>query len=537
MPDLWPHQKRGLEGIREIRESAPASQPPAICLTAPTGAGKSRIMIQMILDDLSAGKKISLYTNRRLLLEQISGVLQSSGISFGVRAAGHERDQLQPVQLSSIQTEVQRVYRSKKWTLFQSDTILVDEAHQASAGTACKIIQDHQQRGGHIIGFTATPLDIGHIYRHLVVAGTNSELRACGAHVECHTFAPDEPDTRGLKKMASGEYSENDVRKVIMTPVIFGRVYDTWKKINPYARPTILFGPGVGESLWFAEKFYAHGVAAAHIDGENVWVNGESYKSNQGIREDVIKAFRTGEIKVLCNRFVMREGIDVPEIYHVIFATVFGSLKSYLQSGGRVLRAHPSLDHVLCQDHGGGCYRHGDLNEDRTWKLEYTDHIATSLREQEMRQQKEQEPLTCPRCFGMRLWGDECPYCGYKHTTRSRIVIEKNGKLKKVEGRIYKPRHIRMAQDTEKIWIKTLHRCRRSGMTYSQAEGLFFYENHYYPPRNLDGMPTENLDWFLKIGDVPKVKCFASATEAPPERKASELEQLQMFDWGINKGD
>jgi superfamily II DNA or RNA helicase len=473
-------------------------------------------MIELIERDIKAGKKVVLYTNRRLLLEQIAGVLESHSIPFGVRAAGHEQDQLQPVQLSSVQTEVQRVYKSKKWQLFPADTVLVDECHNQAGNTSVTLLRDHQRRGGHLIGFTATPLDIGHIYTDLVVAGTNSELRECGAHVICHTFAPDEPDTKGLKKQATGEYTENDVRKVIMTPVIFGRVYEWWKKLNPDARPAILFGPGVGESLWFAEQFYVNGVSAAHIDGDTIWVNGETMKSSQETREDVLDAVRSGEIKVLCNRFVLREGIDIPELYHCILATCFGSLKSYLQSGGRLLRAHPSLDHVICQDHGGNWHRHGDLNEDREWELQQTSYITSELREQAMREEKQEEPLVCPKCMGYRLWGDQCPYCGYRHSTRTRMVIQKDGKLKSMAGRIYKPRRVRMASNTEKLWTRCLHRCRRSGMTFRQAEGLFFYENHYYPPNTLPGMPIASIDWFMPIKEVPQSRCYV-AEQPPPE--------------------
>src|SRR5207302_733945 len=121
---------------------------------------------------------------------------------------------------------------------------------------------------------------------------------------------------------------------------LIGRVWEWFEKINPEHKPTILFAPSVQGSLWFAEQFIKKGVPAAHIDGEEVFVDGQVYRTGKSVREDVLGRSRDGRIGVLCNRFVLREGIDAPWLCHGIFATVFGSLQSYLQSGGRLLRAY-----------------------------------------------------------------------------------------------------------------------------------------------------------------------------------------------------
>src|SRR5690606_19790965 len=117
-----------------------------------------------------------------------------------------------------------------------------------------------------------------------------------------------------------------------------------WCELNPDRLPTILFAPGVKESIWFAEQFHSKGIRAAHIDGDDIWIDGEYYTSNHQLREEIRKMSESGELPLVTNRFVLREGIDWPFLAHGIFATVFGSLASYLQSGGRLLRNHPSLD-------------------------------------------------------------------------------------------------------------------------------------------------------------------------------------------------
>lgn len=378
MKELWAHQQTGLD----LTVAAIDAGERRICLTSPTGGGKSELMRRLILWADGRNWPTVLYTNRKLLLDQTVNGLKGMWIDHGIRASGHDPALLRNVQVSSIQTEESRVFKRQRWELHSAKLVLVDEAHAQGGPTAEKVLSQHLADGAAIVGFTATPLDIGHIYDRLIVAGTNSELRACGAHVICHTYGPDEPDMRKFKPSTkTGEFTEGDVVKAIMTPTIFARVFDWWNRLNPDARQTILFAPGVSESIWFAEQFVLRGVPAAHIDGDDIWLDGKAYPSTPEGRADIIKGSEDGSIKVICNRFVLREAVDLPWLYHGIGATVFGGLSSFLQSGGRLLRSHPSLDHVcIARDTpiltDRGLVKIQDVTkEDRVWDgIEFVSH-------------------------------------------------------------------------------------------------------------------------------------------------------------------
>jgi superfamily II DNA or RNA helicase len=240
-PPLWPHQERGLA---ELYAALEAGEQAAV-LTAPTGGGKTRMICELVKRAREQDRKVVIYTYRRLLTSQTSDVLRDFGLRFGVMAAGYAPTLFDAVQIASIQTIGSRVLRQQKWDLHDADWVIVDEPHMQKTGRALEICRRHLADGKQLIGFSATPVDLGHIYKRIIVAGTNSELRACGALVRCDTYAPDEPNMRHVKRFKSGEYQIGEMVRRIMSQSVFGRVYDNWRVLNPFAEPTLLFGPDV----------------------------------------------------------------------------------------------------------------------------------------------------------------------------------------------------------------------------------------------------------------------------------------------------
>lgn len=502
MSDRWPNQVRAFDGsiaamVRGVKR---------LCVTSPTGSGKTICMIDLIRWAAENSKPVALYTQRKMLCDQTARVLDKEGIRYGRRASGHGTNLILDVQLCMTQTELSRVYKQESRGLHKAAIVLVDEAHQHCGPTFQRIFTDHGAAGATIIGYTATPLDLLG-YDELLVAGWMSECLKIGALVKPETYAPDEPDLRHIRNYVVGrELTESENVKSIMRPGVFARVLDAWKKHNPDGKPTLLFGPDVAGSLFFAQEFSKAGIRAAHIDGDQIWLDGTSYTADDEARRDLAELSKSGGIKVVCNRFVLREGIDWPWIEVGCFATVFGALTSFLQSGGRLLRAHPGKTKCVILDHGGNWHRHGSLAVDRNWKLGMTNQRVCSDRAEQLREKKEPEPITCPECGKVRQSGPKCPACGFIAQRRSRFVIQVDGSLKRVDGEIYKPRRVKMLPNTQKLWATMFYRAKSQKWqaTFRQAEAKFFLENHYYPPRNLQLMPKNAEDWYRKVSELPK---------------------------------
>jgi superfamily II DNA or RNA helicase len=442
---LWPHQERGLVQTREAYGRGSRR----ITFVAPPGAGKSIVMKTIAEGLVANNKRVNIYLHRRMLTRQTIGYYENIGFPFGVVASEFEafHNPSAPIQICSMQTVAAR---QDKWnfTFPDCDFFFVDEKHQQLGEMAESVFQRHMNSGACEIAFTATPTGLGpKTCDELVTAAQYSDLLGCNAHMEVDHYCPDMPSFDRLEY----EVSERDSEDKNCPEVIVGSVIKHWRRLNPDSLPTILFAPSVKASQWYCEQFAKQGITACHIDAmkssftqycpkrDKLIVN--SFKTTPETRAEVIEGSRTGKYKVVCNRFILREAIDMPWLYHGICATTFGSVSSYLQASGRVLRFHKGLDKVIWQDHGGNLYRHGLINQDREWEIGTTDRSMLRDRKkagEEAESQEDVEGIVCPRCQYHRMAGAECPKCGVASKRGTRVVRELDGTLKKVSGRFFK---------------------------------------------------------------------------------------------------
>lgn len=444
----WPHQERSHQDCRRLYASGATSW----VVVAPCGSGKS-LMMRRLCAASERGLNVFIYTHRILLTQQTIQAFEQSGFEFGVIGAGF-KSRMNPqarVQICSLDTVYSRM-DSWHTDMPIANLVIIDEAHQQVAATAQKVFGRHREQGAKIIGFTATPVGLGPMkYEQLVCAGTYGEMLECKAHLPIHCYGPDRPDLSQLKAMKGGDFSSEDDRRINRVPTIIGRVHEYWQKLNPMALPAIGFAPGVPESKWFVDEFRQRGIPCAHIDAERVLLtetNGSGklvtheYSTDESSRQAVLDGSRDGRYKIVWNRFVLREAIDMPWLYHAIAATSMGAVSTYLQSIGRVQRFWPHYDHVVLQDHGGNIDRHGTPDIDRNWELGCTNNSVhkAEVKEREHKKGDDAEPICCPKCCAYRAHGQECPGCGYMHSRSVRMVRQIDGELVKKVGRVSKYR-------------------------------------------------------------------------------------------------
>ncbi len=376
-PTLWAPQRRGIEQTLALVQAGKD-----VCLQGPTGSGKTVQAIEMLKWAQSLGLGGCFYLNRRLLLQQTVQRFADEGLHFGVRAAGWDDlfDQHAPIQICAADTEAARVYRVREsatggelgplWKPHDAGLVVIDELHLNKSKVMRQIINDHKSRGAAIVGLTATPIGLADWVDNLVVSGTMAEYRACKAIVPAMFYSITQPDLRKVKRNVTGEYVLDGQLKKLYTQHIVADVVDRWKKYNPDARPTMLFAPGVEESVFFTDLFQNKvGVNWAHVDATDCVVDGVRRKLTRKIWDEIIQRYKDGDIKGLSSRFKLREGLDVPATYQAIIASPVGSVASFIQMIGRVLRWSPETpDGVIVTDHGGCLDMETEVLTEHGWR-------------------------------------------------------------------------------------------------------------------------------------------------------------------------
>jgi superfamily II DNA or RNA helicase len=132
-----------------------------------------------------------------------------------------------------------------------------------------------------------------------------------------------------------GKFNDSELSKEINTPDRNGLVVKNWLRYAKDLR-TLVFTQNVQHALDLAEAYKALGVSAAAVWGEDPE------------RAEKVQAHRRGELTVLLNAQMLREGYDDPEIMCAVLASPDLSELPYWQKLGRVTR----IPEVIRRLHG-----------------------------------------------------------------------------------------------------------------------------------------------------------------------------------------
>ena len=524
------------DAIRDLDNGAGS-----LCLTSPTGSGKTHMIIALTNWGIEQEKRVLIFTNRILLTQQTQRVLESHGVSVGVVSASmpHLEFSDRPVQIANMQTVLSR-RRADDNHWEDAGLVIVDEIHQQASGESADLLNEYKARGVPVIGITATPLGVSNVCDRLVTAARTRDLQDEGYLCFAQWFAPSELDTRNIVKgRVDLSITESEARKTwgplrgddkIRTRIV-GNILGHFERLHPEQTHTLFFAPGVKESLWFAHFCQSRGIRVLHVDGKDFWVDGELHdrKTEESLFQESMEAWRDGCIPIISNRFVLREGVDEPQIKCVVLATPVGSYRSFLQMVGRGLRPHPDKQHLRVIDHGGSWWRHGSVNVNVDWDavFECSDpDVISKNRIAQMRETGDSPGVGCPACGmihkhlkGRLLY---CQYCQTEFTIQkpSRPIMQSDGKLVEVTGPPVKQWKIKQAPGDDKLWAGLYWNAMKNGKdaTFNQLYQQFHYRkaveagshsrpafwHAYHPPRDLPFMPVHENDWHRNVKDVPR---------------------------------
>jgi len=312
---------------------------------------------------------------------------------------------LDNVLIAMVQTVTRHIEDYKKPTM-----IIFDEAHHSTSKTWTRIIDAFPNVP--IIGLTATPcrLDgkpLGDIYQAMTIGISARELIELGYLCKYDYYAPRINLEEANWEIKGSDYDMESVERSFDKTSIYG---DVLKYIDN-DKKTIIYSPTIA----FSKKLVAGIPGAVHFDGE----------TPEAERDEIIRKFRSGEIRVLSNVNLIGEGFDVPDCDCCILLRPTMSTALYIQQSMRCMRPRPGKRAVI-YDLVGNVFRHGLPDEDREWSLSrkikpHKNTDTLSIRE-------------CKNCFRVYSGNNRiCPYCGFDNgKTRKQLEIEQQAELQRI---------------------------------------------------------------------------------------------------------
>ncbi len=401
--ELRPYQQQAIEDMRSAIKRGAQS----VLLAMPTGAGKTRVISEIMKLSWEKGLRSIFFAHRRELVEQTQQRFAQYGIPSTILMAGHETDWSVPLVIASQQSwEARRDWLEKDYHM-----VIFDEAH-IGVRRQQRIIEDIRQTMPNVVilGVTATPMTnsgpgLGLVYEELVQPVTMEELVEQGYLVplEYYMMRPvDWLPGNEIPVNSTGEYDVEAVEAWFKRNAILGDIVQNYLD-NFMGRRFLVFARSRNMSVWVAEAFGKAGVPTAHID----------FATPDKERRRIIEAYRAGDILGLTNVDIFSEGFDVPEVDLAIIATPIRSIPRYIQRIGRVMRPAPGKEIAAVVDHGGVLQEHGPVTRYQRWALEKP-HPDRSNPLHALKEIKRERERRCPICGTTFKAGRKtCPECGY----------------------------------------------------------------------------------------------------------------------------
>jgi superfamily II DNA or RNA helicase len=419
-PELRPYQIEAVEGVeaalREVR---------GVLLVSPTGGGKTIVFAELIRRNEAAGKRAFVLVHRRELTKQASDKLSNRGVAHGVIQAGFEPRAWLPTQVVSVPTFTRRVIQNRRLEIdAPPDLIVIDECHHVPARSYQAIIDRYP--GAKLVGVTATPCradgrGLGGVFQRMIETVDLPALQAAGYLVPVVTYAPSQPDLRGVH-VRQGDYVTAEVEERVDTQKLVGDIVEHWLRLAR-GRPTVVFCASVRHSIHVRDRFREAGIMAEHLDGE---MPAEE-------RDILLAKLASGEIEVITNCGVLTEGWDAPAVSCIVLAKPTKSLGLFRQMVGRGLRPVPGKENLLLLDHADATRAHGLISDPIAWSL-HEDRRAVNHEHSARTAGHKPGLTTCPECLAVRVQGKPCDSCGWRPRTRGESFEVIDGELARVDA-------------------------------------------------------------------------------------------------------
>lgn len=343
-------------------------------VVAPCGAGKSYLFAEMARRTKG---EVLVLTHRQELKQQHEELLRNLHI--------------ENARVSMVLTEANRLRERATPAL-----IVTDEAHLSRSNSWQKVIEYYDT---YTVGLTATPIrldgkPLGDIYDTLIEGVDVKWLIENHRLAPYEYYAPTTVDTTDLRKVA-GDYVVSDLERLMNERAIYGNVIESYRRFA-FNERSIVYCISVEHARATADAFNSFAIRAESL----------SAGTPPRRRKEILDAFRTGEITVLCNVGIISEGVSIDEVTCCMLLRPTDSIALGIQQMMRCMRYMPGKKAKII-DCVGNYTRIGLPDDDREWSLD-----KPIKRRDRCDQNGDFYIRCCPECYMTFKTAPVCPYCG-----------------------------------------------------------------------------------------------------------------------------
>lgn len=372
----------------------------AVLLQAACGFGKTQVASKIAQMARSKGRAVTISAPRVQLTSQIENTLSDNGVE------GVFVETKQTLVLNDI----------------PGDLVIDDEAHYACSDAWAERCRAVLNRGGWILGLSASPIPgMDKIYQDMVCGPPVEWLMENKRLSKYRAFGPARPDMSGVKTTVTDygrDYSKSGSEDVMDKPSVTGDAAEAWFKYAKGLR-TIGYCISRKHAQSVAQNLRDHGIRAAHIDG----------MMGREERNRLINMFADREVEWLASVNLVTLGFDMAsqvgrdvtiEAMHDLDPTK--ALPKHIQKCGRPLRMKDTP--AIFIDSAGNLERNGFPDDDFEWS------IASGTRR---KSNSAMAVSICSSCFGAFRTAPQCPYCETVRELTPREIEEREGELRELE--------------------------------------------------------------------------------------------------------
>ena len=307
----------------------------------PTGAGKT-VIFSSYVNSLDEDSRCIIVVDQDTLYEQTVDKLVIWGIPIEDigRVQGNYKDYNKRVIVATRQSLTRNKKRAEAILEYgEIHTVIIDECHLA---VKQQVLIKEMLHPKKLFGFTATPFtkQLNALYTDCIYEKDIYFMIDNGYLVEPVTIAvKSNLDLSKVKTNSdTGDFNEKQLSSTINTGTRNRIVVEAYKKYAMSRKQCIIFCASIQHAKSLSKKF------------KEVGIDAPALHSQLDNADELIKDFREGRIKVICNVMILTKGFDCPSVDSVIMASPTKSKNTYFQRMGRGLRLDEGKDDCLIID-------------------------------------------------------------------------------------------------------------------------------------------------------------------------------------------